>query len=146
MARWFTTLTAKPQPPRPDNRPPAMTPMPPGVSPTPNNVMQTTGGDGSSAQFVPLMVEVFKDVKSVFVENPVELFTKGTGGEQYGFVRQRGLEDAIGRIGAELHSQYMISYNPNNKDESGFHEITVEVAQARGAKAHTRPGYWLVGK
>lgn len=146
MTRWYTSLTSRPQPPRPDNRPPAMTPLPPGVPATPNTVMQTTGGTGSSAQFVPLMVEIFKDVKSIFVDNPVEVFTKGTGGEQYGFVRQRGLEDAIARIGAELHSQYMISYNPNNKDEGGFHEISVEVADVRGAKTRTRPGYWLAAK
>jgi VWFA-related protein len=146
MTRWFTTLTAKQQPPRPDNRPPAMTPLPSGVPATPNTVMQTTGRDGSSAQFVPLMVEIFKDAKSIFVDNPVEVFTRGTGGEEYGFVRQRGLEDAIERIGAELHSQYMLSYNPSNKDEGGFHEIAVEVAGLKGVKARTRPGYWLAAK
>jgi len=146
MTRWFTTLTAKEPVPRPDNRPPAMTPMPTNVPPTPNNVMQTTGGQGSSAQFVPLMVEIFKDAKSIFVDNPVEVFTKGTGGEEYGFVRQRGLEDAIERIGAELHSQYMISYNPNNKEEGGFHQISVEVASVKGLKARTRPGYWLAAR
>ena len=146
ISRMITSIMGRPQPPRPDNRPPAMTPMPAGVAATPNTVMQATGRDGSSAQFVPLMVEIFKDVKSIFVDNPVEVFTKGTGGEEFSFVRQRGLEQAIERIGAELHSQYMISYNPNNKDEGGFHEISVEVSGYRGAKTRTRPGYWLASK
>ncbi len=146
ISRFVTSVMAKPEPPRPDNRPPAMTPLPSGVPATPNTVMQTTGRDGSSAQFVPLMVEIFKDVKSIFVDNPVELFAKGTGGEQFGFMRQRGLEEAITRIGAELHSQYLISYNPSNKEEGGFHEITVQVAGRRDVKARTRPGYWLASK
>jgi hypothetical protein len=78
--------------------------------------MQTYGTQGGRAEFVPLMIELLRDVKSVFKDNPVELFTKGTGGGEFGFVRFRGLEDAIGRIGEELHSQYLISYNPNNKE------------------------------
>jgi VWFA-related protein len=89
------------------------------------------------------MVEVFKDTKAIFKQNPSEVFTRGTGGEQFGFMRQRGLEDAIERLGAELHSQYMITYNPNNKDEGGFHEISVQVAGRKDVKVRTRPGYWL---
>ena len=143
ISRVVTSLMAKADAGRPDNRPPAMTPLPANAVATPNTVMQATGSDGSSAQFVPLMVEVFKDAKAIFVQNPAEVFTRGTGGEQLGFVRQRGLEDAVQRIGAELHSQYLISYNPNNKDEGGFHQITVQVASRRDLKVRTRPGYWL---
>jgi hypothetical protein len=123
-----------------------MTPLPSGVPATPDTVMQATGSNGSSAQFVPLMVEMFKDVKYVFWKDPVDVFTKGTGGAQFGFVRQRGLEDAVERIGAELHSQYLISYNPNNRDEGGFHEIVVQIAGRRDLKTRTRPGYWLGAK
>jgi VWFA-related protein len=146
ISRVVTSFMGRPQPPRPDNRPPAMTPLPSGVAATPTTVAQATGREGGTAEFVPLMVEIFKDVKSIFVDNPVEVFTKGTGGQQFGFVRQRGLEDAIARIGAELHSQYLISYNPNNKDEGGFHEIAVEVLGRRDVKTRTRPGYWLAAK
>jgi len=146
ISRAVTSFMASADPGRPDNRPPAMTPLPSGVPATPNTVMQTTGSLGSSAEFVPLMVEVFKDAKAIFVQNPSEVFTRGTGGAQFGFVRQRGLEDAIERIGAELHSQYLISYNPNNKDEGGFHQITVQVTGRKDVKARTRPGYWLGAK
>jgi VWFA-related protein len=143
ISRMVTSLMAKADPGYIDNRPPAMTPMPSGVPQTPNTVMQTTGSLGGSAQFVPLMVEVFKDAKAIFKQNPAEVFTQGTGGEQFGFMRQRGLEDAIERLGADLHSQYMITYNPNNKDEGGFHSITVLIAGRKDVKARTRPGYWL---
>ena len=92
-------------------------------------------------------MEIFKDVKYIFKDNPVELFTKGTGGSEFAFMKQRGLEEAISRIGEELHSQYLISYSPNNKEEGGFHEIVVEVAgRPEVKKVQTRPGYWLAGK
>jgi len=146
ISRMVTSLMAKPDPGYIDNRPPAMTPMPSGVPATPNTVMQTTGSLGGSAEFVPLMVEVFKDAKAIFKQNPSEVFTRGTGGEQFGFMRQRGFEDAIERVGAELHSQYLISYNPNNRDEAGFHQISVQVAGRKDVKVRTRPGYWLGAK
>ena len=144
ISRLVTTLMAKQDPGYIDTRPPAMTPLPSGVPATPNTVMQTTGSLGSSAEFIPLMVEVFKDAKAIFKQNPSEVFTRGTGGGQFGFMRQRGLEQAIEKIGAELHSQYLITYNPNNKSEGGFHEITVDVdAGRKDLKIRTRPGYWL---
>ena len=147
MSRVMTSLTAPPPQPRPDPTPPAAHPLPSNVPATPTTVQQTYGTNGGRAEFVPLMVEVFKDVKAIFKDNPVELFTKGTGGSEFGFVRQRGLEEAIQRIGEELHSQYLISYSPNNKEEGGFHQITVEVAGRPDVqKIQTRPGYWLAGK
>ena len=143
ISRVVTSIMAKQDPGYIDNRPPAMTPMPSGVPQTPNTVMQTTGSLGSSAEFVPAMVEVFKDAKAIFKQNPSEVFTRGTGGEQFGFMRQKGLEEAIERIGADLHNQYLITYSPNNKDEGGFHEISVQVSGRRDVKVRTRPGYWL---
>lgn len=147
MTRLASTLTAAPTQPRPDPLPPAMHPMPSNVPATPTTVAQTYGLNGGRAEFVPLMVEVLKDVKYIFKDNPVELFTKGTGGSEFGFVRQRALEDAIQRIGEELHSQYLISYSPTNKLEGGFHEISVEVSgHPEVKKIQTRPGYWLAAK
>jgi VWFA-related protein len=147
MSRFLTTLTAPPPVPRPDNNPPAMRPLPPNVPATPNTVMQTYGTSGARAEFIPLMVEIFKDVKAIFKDNPVELFTKGTGGTEFGFHGQRSLEEAIQKAGEELHSQYLVSYRPNNTDEGGFHEITVAVSGSFEArKVVTRPGYWLAPK
>jgi VWFA-related protein len=105
--------------------------------------MQTTGGQGASAQFIPLMVEIFKSSKAIFVDNPAEVFAKGTGGTEISFAKQKGLEEAISKIGSEIHSQYLISYNPNNKEEGGFHEIDVEVNSRDAKTVRTRPGYWL---
>jgi VWFA-related protein len=143
VSRLFTTLTAKAQPPRPDPLPPAARPLPPNVPATPNTVMQTFGSGGNSANFFPLFVEIFRDVKAIFKSNPVEVFTRGTGGKEFGFTTQRALEEAITSIGQEIHSQYLVSYSPSNRNEGGFHKITVQISPRSNYRIRTRPGYWL---
>ena len=149
MSRFITTLTAPPKPGRPDNRPPAMSAgsLPPGVPATPTTVSQATGGGGANAgraEFIPLLVELFRDAKAIFKDNPVEAFTKATGGMEFGFHSQRTLETAIQQLGDQLHSNYMISYSPNNRDEAGWHEIAVDIPGRSDVKrVQTRPGYWL---
>lgn len=137
-------LTEKPQPPRPD----AIDVngrgiLPQGTPSTPTSIAQNYGIQ-SQAQFLPLLKEVYTDAKRIFVDSPAEVFAKGTGGDQFSFVRQRGLEDAVQRVGTEIRSQYLISYRPNNADEPGFHPISVTVENP-GYIAKTRPGYWLGG-
>jgi len=145
MSNMLGTLTSGPPDPRPDNLPPAMHSMPGIVPATPTTVMQTYGTEGNSAEFIPLMVEIFRDAKNIFKTSPAVLFTRGTGGTQFGFYKQHGLEDAIQQIGERLHSQYLVSYNPNNKEEGGWHQITVDII-GKDYKTQTRPGYWLAAK
>ena len=52
------------------------------------------------------------------------------------------MEQALARIGEELHSQYLLSYNPSNKEEGGYHTIRVAVEKP-GLKVRTRTGYWM---
>jgi VWFA-related protein len=147
MSRLITTLTAPPEEPRPPSQPPTAYTLPGGVPSTPTTVAQAYGYNGGRAEFMPLMIELFKDVKYIFKDNPMELFTKGTGGTEFPYYRQRGLEQAIEKLGEELHSQYVISYSPNNKLEGGFHQILVEVdGHPEVKKVLTRPGYWLAAK
>jgi VWFA-related protein len=148
MSRFMTTITAPTPVPRPDPRPPAAYgPLPAGQASTPTTIENLKGLNGQRAEFMPLMVELFKDAKAIFKANPVELFTKGTGGSEFGFHGQGSLERAIQDIGEELHAGYMISYSPNNKGEGGFHEIKVEVVGHPEVKrVQTRPGYWLAPK
>jgi VWFA-related protein len=150
MSRFVEVLSGKPKPPRPDPMPVTgrQGTLPANVPATPTTVAQTFGQNGGRAEFLPLFKEILKDVKDIFVDNPVELMTKGTGGKEYSFMNQRGLETALSDIGRELHSQYMITYTPNNGNEAGFHEIEVSVAVSgiKGIKARTRPGYWVAAR
>jgi VWFA-related protein len=136
-------LTEQPDDPRPSAIPPEALNLPMGAN-TPLGVAQATGGVGNSAEFIPALKEIYTGAKALFIRNPVKVFTQGTGGAQFAFVKQRGLEDAIAKIGSEIHSQYLISYQPRpeTKLEGGFHEIAVRVDYPR-AVAKTKPGYWL---
>ncbi len=147
--RLVTTFTTKMMAPRPDPFPAGSRPLPPNVPPTPEATRQIgVTGPSNSANFIPLFVEIFKQVKAIFVDNPSEVFTGYTGGREYSFLSQRDLERAIGDMGRELHSQYLVSYNPNNKMEAGWHDIKVQVLDStgrerRGVKVRCRPGYWM---
>jgi VWFA-related protein len=136
-------LTEKPQTARPDPIDITARPGVMGNPSTPTTVTQAYSPN-SQAQFVPLLTEIYKDVKGIFVDNPSEVFSRGTGGAEFAFLKQRGLEDAVQRISQEIRSQYLISYRPNNADEPGFHQLTVTVENPAYI-AKTRPGYWIGG-
>lgn len=146
MSRLVSTVMKEKEIPRPDPLPPAARSMPSNVPATPTSVAQKTGNQGGSFDAIPLMVEIFRDVKAVFKDNPAEVFTKGTGGVEHSFLKQKALEEAIAKIGEEVHSQYLITYSPNNTDEGGFHVIQVRVPERQGLKIRTRPGYWLAAR
>jgi VWFA-related protein len=146
MSRFMNVLTAPPKVSRPDPLPATGRALPGRGPSTPTSVEQMSGLN-SSAQFIPLIVELFKDAKAFFVDNPVELFTKWTGGTEFGFHSQRTLESAINELGSLLHSEYTITYSPDNRETSGFHEIRVEVVDhPEATKVVTRLGYWLGAK
>ncbi len=144
--RMVTTLLAKPERPRPDPIPPGGRPMPAGVPPSPAYESQVYGNATNSANFVPAVVEIFRQVKAIFVDNPVEVYTKWSGGREHSFVSEKDLERAIGQIGDELHSEYLISYTPNNRTEGGYHDINVRLVGRNDVKIRTRPGYWIAAK
>ena len=56
------------------------------------------------------------------------------------------MEEVVGKIGEEIHSQYLISYSPNDavKLQGGWHDIKVQVT--RNYVARTRPGYWAAAR
>jgi len=133
----FTTPAA---PPPPDRFPAAARSMP-GVAPqTPTEVGRLRGDQ--SMDFKPIVREIFTQVEALFVPNHAEVFTGYTGGREYSFSGLKGLETAMLDFGEELHSQYMLSYTPNNLDEAGYHDIRVEVNRP-GLDVRARPGYWM---
>lgn len=140
ISRLVTTLMSKAPVPRPPDLPAGARHMPAGALVTPETVNQQTGIYNGNV--FPLAVEILRQVKSIFVDNQVEVFTKYTGGSERSFLTYRDLERVMSDIGEELHSQYMISYSPNNTEQGGYHEITVEVNRS-DLKVRTRPGYWM---
>jgi len=143
ITQFAVRLTEQPTPPRPDPIDVTSRPTTMGVPNTPTSVAQNYGVQ-NQVQFMPLLKEIYTDAKRLFVANPTSVFAHGTGGNEFSFLKQRGLEDAVQRISQEVRSQYLISYKPNNTSEPGFHEIAV-VVENPAYTAKTRPGYWLGG-
>ncbi len=141
ISHLLTSLTSKQLPNRGPNLPPGAQHLPAGVVNTPTTDIQMN----QNGNYVPLFKEMFVAVKAIFVPNPLEVYSKFTGGKEYPFFSQRGLEQAVSDIGQELHSQYLLTYSPNNQNEAGFHEIEVQVNKP-DLKVRTRNGYWLAGK
>ena len=82
MSRVFTEMTAKPGYPRPDPIPATARHVPAGGVITPTAVAQSTGTQGYAADSVPLLAEIFGGVKATSVDNPVEVYTKYSGGKE----------------------------------------------------------------
>jgi VWFA-related protein len=139
ISHLMTSLTTQPIPNRPDNRPPGAVHNPAGIVDTPTTLGQNNNN------FFPLLTEIFKDTKGFFVSDPLDVYSKYTGGRGYSFMKQEALEKGVAKIGEELHSQYLLTYSPNNQDEGGFHQIEVRV-QKPDLKVRTRNGYWMAAK
>jgi VWFA-related protein len=142
ISQLIAALTSKAQPNRPNTLPPGGSgiPLPGGQVYTP-----TTESQNNMGNWIPALKDIFDAAKGVFVPDPLDIYTKYTGGRQFSFKTQKALEHDVAQIGDELHSQYLLTYHPNNVTEGGFHHIVVEV-QKPGLQVRTRDGYWLAAK
>jgi len=90
------------------------------------------------------------DVLGIFTElgrlgktNTVESLTMGTGGAAFPFAKLKGLEEALEKLGQDLHTQYQLSFIPDDPS-AGYHTLEVRV-RASELHVRARPGYWSVG-
>ncbi|MEZ5352778.1 MAG: VWA domain-containing protein [Bryobacteraceae bacterium] len=148
LNRLINKLSAKMPAPRQSNFPPASRPMPGGMPQTPHTQAQMTGYGGEGTTFVPIVQEIMKQVKYVFVPNPLEVFTRHTGGREFSFLTLRDMEETMTQLGEELHAQYLLSYNPSAdaQAQAGWHDIKVTVMRPNIKEVRTRPGYWRAAK
>jgi VWFA-related protein len=140
VSQLVSALTSTPMPNRPDPRPPGAVFLGGGNTDTPTTQSQMNMGN-----WVPALKDIFDAAKGVFVSDPLDVYTRYTGGRQCGFKTDKALESCVAQIGDELHSQYLLSYSPNDANEGGFHHITVEVLKP-GLAVRTREGYWTAAK
>lgn len=89
------------------------------------------------------LLAVFREIARLAKTNAAEAFPKYTGGSHLSFLKQKGLERAISRIGEELHSQYLLSFTSSAQPGDQFHSIEVRVKNRPDVAVRTRPGYWL---
>ena len=143
VSHLLTSLTGtQPPPPSSMNRiPPGGIALPGGNVNTPTTDLQMY----NNGDWTPVFKEIFVAVKGIFVPNPLEVYSRFTGGREFPFFSQKGLEQAIDDIGQDLHNQYILTYEPTTKNEAGYHTIRVEVDKP-GLKVFTREGYWMAAK
>ena len=96
---------------------------------------------GLSLDPMALIKEIYSGIKTLVVENPLSVLTRYTGGLQYGFFKQHAFEEAVTKIGEEIHGQYLLSYTPSNIQEQGYHRIRVEISRPEFT-VRSRPGYY----
>ena len=143
ISKFVASVTASPSASRNilDTRPPgavyAQGPM--GGVETPTTISQNNMGN-----WAPVVKDIYDLAKGIFIPPPLEVYTTYTGGRQYAFKSQRELERAVSDLGEELHSQYLLTYQPNNKDEAGYHNIVVQVLKP-DMKIRARDGYYWAG-
>jgi len=135
------SLTTKGMPPPPPSIPTTAQHIPAGGALTPTTIDQNY----YNGNYIPIFVDIFKAVKSLFVDDTLDVFTRFTGGKEYSFISDKSLDKAIQGISEEIHSQYLLSYVPNNQNEGGFHEIKV-IVNRPGLEVRTRPGYWVAAR
>ncbi|MBZ5602436.1 MAG: VWA domain-containing protein [Acidobacteriia bacterium] len=142
VSQLLASLTGTPQPNRPSqySLPPGATPLPLGQINT-----QTTESQMNMGNWVPALKDIFDAAKGIFVPDPLDVYTKYTGGREFSFKNQKTLERDVAQLGDELHSQYLLTFSPNNQDEGGYHRIVVDIAKP-GLTVRTRDGYWIAAR
>jgi VWFA-related protein len=74
--------------------------------------------------------------------NHADAFAKATGGRHLSFLKVGSLEAVVSRTGEEIHSQYLLSFVPQESKNMGLHRIEVHVTKYPDAVVRARPGYW----
>src|SRR5580692_1087738 len=115
-------------------------PPPPGRAPSPGNESTSQGAD-----LLGLAIWAVEHADNKVKDHAMEVACTATGGAHLSTYKDRSIEKVIDEIGGELHSQYTISYAPEDSDALGYHEIKVKVERKdrKNLKVRARPGYYI---
>lgn len=91
----------------------------------------------SAPNYLTVFAELFRLAKT----NDTQALTQATGGSEYPFLRERALEKAVEKLGAEVHSQYILSFPPV-AGKKGMHQIEVSVPNRIGLHLRSRQAWW----
>jgi VWFA-related protein len=135
MTAWTTrsSATAEPQPPM---RPPK-----------PSDETGTVYGAPSTVKLPPPEQRVdilggIGELARLAKTNTTAALAQATGGAAYSFTRLKTLEQTIDKLSRELHSQYVLSFTPDDATP-GRHRLEVRVGRGQ-FRVRVRPAYWSV--
>lgn len=105
-----------------------------------SDVLETIGREG--VEVFAATYPSYASATAARSEPPaVQTLAENTGGSVYSFIRQRAFEKAIETFGAEVHSQYILSFAPSNV-RKGMHTLEVLTPNRRDARIRSRRAYW----
>jgi VWFA-related protein len=84
---------------------------------------------------------IFSEIGRLATQNAGDALAKYTGGEKVSFAKLSGLERVIAKVGDDLHTQYLLSFQAGDSESNTYHAITLHVRRAE-AVVRARPGYW----
>ena len=87
------------------------------------------------------LLAIFTEIGRLATQNAGDALAKYTGGEKVSFAKLSGLERVIAKVGDDLHTQYLLSFQAGESGGNTYHAITVNVRRAE-AIVRARPGYW----
>jgi len=90
------------------------------------------------------LLNIFTELKHKTKVDAASLLSRTTGGRTFTFLKQNGLEDAIQAVAGEVHSQYVVTFQPRPDAAGLYHALRVEVKDRPELQARTRAGYWSV--
>jgi VWFA-related protein len=86
---------------------------------------------------------IFTELAHKTTPDAASMLTQATGGRTYSFLKQKALEEAIQAVAAEVHRQYIITYQPKQDAAPGqFHTLRAAVKDRPDLSVRTRAGYW----
>jgi VWFA-related protein len=120
--------------------PPGTFPRPgvPGSPQTPTTMQQS----GGNLDPLPLVFFLGRIGLHLIAAKPLKAASAATGGDHASTFHDRAIEQAMGRFGEEINSEYVLAYQAPTSGPWGFHTVAVKVSRP-GYKVRTRPGYFL---
>lgn len=118
-------------------------PGPPGK---PNTPSTATGTFGVTANATGAIKAAVRGAPAILFANNLQTFARYTGGVFYSQWSNTALQVHLNQIAADIHSQYLLAYVPNNLSQRGFHRLEVNVSKPGvKLKVRTRRGYYYEG-
>jgi VWFA-related protein len=109
----------------------------PGVPQTPTTMSQQAG----NINLLALVETLVKMGVNLVSPEALAAASAATGGDHIKTFHDRSIQEAMTRVGTELHAEYTLAYEAP-KGPPGYHTITVKVTRP-GYTVRTRPGYFL---
>lgn len=89
-----------------------------------------------------LNVWAVRNVKDQITGHALQRAAAQTGGRHIATFGGITMQKAVDEIGAELHTQYSLTYEPKGTKKTGYHKIKVYVKN-KDLKVRARPGYYI---